>query len=236
MTIIYKKEPRKPGNKPRTASLAYQAFQDARALAFMQTSLSSDGLFAASSKALGKAIGASQPTAIRVIRRLISEKRVHLVRAATDKFGKPVTDALGRQVPNQIFPWRRPDPSVNTGQLNLNKGYSPTGHGQTESPYSSVNACIDSNTTYSQQSVGYKSLDVGNVYMYSSVNTAPPKWAVERQVSAARPRLGELEAKLKDLLQQDKNVTNVDSEICKLKTYIADLETWAQDGNGIVYL
>ena len=78
MTIIYKKEARKPGNKPRTASLAYQTFQDARALAFMQTT-SSDGLFAASSKALGKAMGTSQPTAIRVIRRLISQKRVHLV-------------------------------------------------------------------------------------------------------------------------------------------------------------
>ena len=60
MTIIYKKEPLKPRKKPRIASLAYQTFQDARALAFMQTSLSSDGLFAASSKALGKAMGASQ--------------------------------------------------------------------------------------------------------------------------------------------------------------------------------
>lgn len=229
MTIIYKKEARKPGNKPRTASLAYQTFQDARALAFMQTSLSSDGLFAASSKALGKAMGTSQPTAIRVIRRLISQKRVHLVRAATDKFRKPVTDALGRQLPNQIFPWRRLYPSVNTGLPNMNTGYSSTGCGQTESPYSSVNACIDSNSTYSQQSVGCKSLDVGNVYMYSSVNTAPPKWAVDRQLSAARCRLGELEAKLEDLLQRDKNVTDVDGEMSTIKDYIADLETWGHD-------
>lgn len=231
MTIIYKKEPRKPGNKPRTASLAYQTFQDARALAFMQTSLSSDGLFAASSKALGKAMGTSQPTAIRVITRLISQKKVHLVRAATDRFGKPVTDALGRQVPNQIFPWRRPYTSVNTGHPIVSTDDSLTPCAQPGSPYSSVNACIDSNSTYSQLSVGCKSLDVGNVYMYSSVNTAPPEWAVERQLSAARSRLGGLEAKLRDLLQQDKNVTNVDSEICKLKDYIADLETWGQDGN-----
>ena len=216
---------------PSLSMFSANEMMDARALAFMQTSLSSDGLFAASSKALGKAMGTSQPTAIRVIRRLISQKRVHLVRAATDKFRKPVTDALGRQLPNQIFPWRRLYPSVNTGQPNMNTGYSSTGCGQTESPYSSVNACIDSNSTYSQQSVGCKSLDVGNVYMYSSVNTAPPKWAVERQLSAARPRLDELEAKVKDLLQQDKNVCDVEGEMSKIKDYIADLETWGHDDN-----
>lgn len=226
MTIICKKEPHKPRKKPRTASLEYQTFQDARALAFMQTSLSSDGLFTASSKALGKAIAASQPTAIRVIRRLVSQKKVHLVRAATDRFGKPVTDALGRQVPNQLFPWRRPYPSVNTGQPNMNTGNSSTGCRQTESPYSSVNACIDSNSTYSQHSVGCKSLDVGNVNKYSSVNTAPPKWAVERQLSSARQRLSELEDRLNTLLANDRNVGEVDGEITKVKDYIADLETW----------
>ena len=67
--------------------------------------------------------------------------------------------------------------------------------------------------------------------MYSSVNTAPPKWAVERQLSAARPRLDELEAKLKDLLQQDKNVCDVEGEMSKIKDYIADLETWGHDDN-----
>jgi hypothetical protein len=231
MTIIYKKEPRKPRNKPRTAGLAYQTFQDARALAFMQTSLSSDGLFTASSKALGKAIGASQPTAIRIITRLISQQQVHLVRAATDKFGKPVTDALGRQVPNQIFPWRRPYTSVNTGHPSVSTDDSLTPCAQPGSPYSSVNACIDSNSTYSQLSVGCKSLDVGNVYTYSSVNTAPPKWAVERQLSAARRRLGELEAKLEYLLLQGKNVCDVEGEMSTIKAYIADLETWGHDDN-----
>jgi hypothetical protein len=62
--------------------------------------------------------------------------------------------------------------------------------------------------------------------MYSSVNTAPPKWAVERQLSAARCRLGELEGRLNTLLANDRNVSEVDGEITKVKDYIADLETW----------
>lgn len=53
--------------------------------------------------------------------------------------------------------------------------------------------------------------------MYSSVNTVPPKWAVERQLSTAHCRLGELEAKLKDLSRRDQNVSDVDGEMSKIK-------------------
>jgi hypothetical protein len=67
--------------------------------------------------------------------------------------------------------------------------------------------------------------------MHSSVNTAPPKWAVERQLSSARQRLSELEDRLNTLLANDRNVGEVDGEITKVKDYIAELETWGHDDN-----
>jgi hypothetical protein len=50
-------------------------------------------------------------------------------------------------------------------------------------------------------------------------------------LSAARRRLGELEAKLEYLLLQGKNVTDVEGEMSTIKAYIADLETWGHDDN-----
>jgi len=230
MTIIYRKEPRKPKKKPRTAGLAYEAFQNARALAAMRATLSSDGLFTASSKALGTSLGTSQPTAIRIIRRLIAQKAVHLVGAATDKFGKPVTDALGRQLPNRLFPWRRPHPSMNTPQPKT-QSYDPSRRGLTSPPYSSANACTHTNNIYSPLSVSYKYLDYKNISMYPSMNTAPPQWAIERQLSAARVRLGELEGKLKERVRHNQNVSEVDGEIAEVKEYITDLEMWEHDAS-----
>ena len=134
-----------------------------------------------------------------------------------------------------------PCPSVHTGLPNCIKRLpNPTGCGGTKSLQTPrIHASKEVyDSTYSQQSVGCKSLDVGNVVHvygriglppYSSVNTATPKWAVDRQLSAARCRLGELEAKLEDLLQRDKNVTDVDGEMSTIKDYIADLETWGHD-------
>ena len=228
MTIIYKKEPREPKKKPRTASLAYQIFQNARAHAVMRSSLSSNGLFTASSKALGKAIGSSQPTAIRIITRLIAQKKVHLVTAATDKFGKPVTDVLGRQVPNQIFPWRRPYPSVNTGQASVNTGDSSTPGAQTGAPYSSVNAYIDSSCS-SELSVGSGvSVHAGTVVPHSSVNTVPPAWAVERQLTTAKSRLTGLKHSLRLALKAEKwsLVSRLESQVAHVEEYIEDLTSW----------
>ena len=232
--IIHKKETRTP-KKPRTANLGYQKYQDAQALAMMRNNLSSDGLFTASSQALGNALGASQQTASRVIARLISQKKVHLVSAATDRFGRPVPDALGRQVTNKIFPWRHPYSSVSTGKPSINTGDSSTPWAQTAAPYSSVSTSTCNSSTDNQLSAGYKSLVVRTVDTYPSVSTAPPAWAVSRQLSLAKERLKHLEQaqamRLKKLEGRDWTtpVELAEHDLKELKAYIADLSAWSEE-------
>jgi hypothetical protein len=160
---IRRKTPRKLKSRPRTFGLAYQQFQDTNMINAMRSHLSSDGLCCASSKALGTSLNHSQQTASRIILRLIQQKDVHLVEAATDSTGRPITDALGRQITNRIFPWRRnpsnsrPYSSVGTGQLRINKCNSSTAPVENASPYPSVGTIIEEYSTEEHRTVEQKS-------------------------------------------------------------------------------
>jgi hypothetical protein len=231
MTLKIKAKPSKPKKQARV-STGYQRFQEDQALAHMRTHLSSDGLFAGTSESLGTAIGWSQPTANRVIRRIVDAvKRAYQIGQATVKQAgvrRPIANRLGQQATCQIFPWTAPYSSVNTERTRIKTGDAAVTPSENTSPYSSVNA-----STYSyedrQLSAGTDvSVSMRTVVPYSQMNTVPPMWAVERQLAPAKERLKELQTRLRRLLRQDKSVSHVDAQIEKERAYIADLEAWQE--------
>jgi hypothetical protein len=217
--------------KESSYSTMTDAFWDALALTVLRKNLNADGVWDDTDKTLATALGISRAKANRIMLRLIANKLVWLVSAATVKGhngNRVPVNHMGKRATKAIFPWRTVNRSIQSIQPQvIEKNDCSIGN---ESMYSYVLLSL---------SVGVNGvlnpLSIVSCSRLSNQPWKPPVDAVERQIVLAKERLQRLESeqgiRLKRLEGRDWTtpVEQAYQDIAWSKNYIADLETWGRD-------